>query len=133
MQIGTFSRNARYLGILVFLSKNKIQDFKFLINEIQARLLEWRQSGLFWVGRYIMITLLLQQMFMYTVTILKVLMEVSLKLDMICQRFWWRVKVDQQNYFCPKAQESMCKPKIDNRLAFKLFHNLNKALLVKLT
>ena len=72
-------------------------------------------------------------MFIYTMTILKVLMELYLKLDMICQKFWWRVKVDQQHYFGPKAWESMCKPKIDKGKGFKLFHNLNKALLAKLT
>ena len=55
MQMDTFLVDARYLGIPLFLSKNKIQDFKFFVNKIH-KLLQWGQSALSWVGRYTMIT-----------------------------------------------------------------------------
>ena len=61
------------------------------------------------------------------------ILKILLKVDSIYNEFWWRAKVNQQNYYYTKSWDYLCKPKFKGGLGFKTSHNLNKALLAKLT
>ena len=75
----------------------------------------------------------MQQIPIYIMSTLKIPNEIYTKLDSLCKQFWWRVADDQIHYFCLKAWIDMCTSKVNGGLGFKLFKDLNLALLAKLT
>jgi hypothetical protein len=47
--------HASYLGSSLFHSQNRIKDFHFLQDKLEAKLLGWRSKALSWAGRATMI------------------------------------------------------------------------------
>ena len=48
------------------------------------------------------------------------------------RRFWWGVKSDSNRYLALRSWKEICKPKICGGLSFRLFNEINTALLAKL-
>ena len=93
--------NAKYLGIPMFLTKNKTHDFCYLLSEVQRHSQRWRHKTLSWGSKGTLINSVIQSTPIYTMSILRVPVVVYDGLNQLSRRFWWKVSPDKSIHFTP--------------------------------
>ena len=102
---------AKYLGISMSLTRHKVQDFRYIISQVQNRLQGWKSKLLSWGGRATPISSVIEGIPNYTMSILKGPQSICSQLDQLSRRFWWNPIGEKSHYFTPLSWEKLCYPK----------------------
>lgn len=101
--------SAKFLGHPLFFSRNKAQDFNFVINRVAARLEGWQAKLLSHAGRDTFFKSVAQAIPIDTMSTFRLLVAVMDKLDALARRFWWSGDAAKTRCWSLKAWEALCK------------------------
>lgn len=120
-----------YLGALLILSRSPLKDFKFLQDQLEARLMGWRSKCLSWVGRCTLINSVAQTLPTYVMSSFNIPSKICDGLDASTRRFWWKPNDSEGKFLAWKAWDKLCVPKGKGSLGFKKTKGTNRELLAK--
>ncbi|KAK7859096.1 putative ribonuclease h protein, partial [Quercus suber] len=89
LRVNLVQQPSKYLGVHFKLRGNRIADFQFLIDKLQAKLHRWKMKLLSQAGRTTLIAFVLQSLPLYSFSCFKVSDAVCSKMDFIIRAFWW--------------------------------------------
>lgn len=121
-----------YLGNFLIFGKNKERSFGKLKERLSRRLEGWRSQLLSKAEKATLIRSMAQAIPVYTMSTFKVLKGVCGELDRLVRRFWWGAKANSRKGFASKSWRSICKPKREGGLGFRMFEHINLGLFRKL-
>ncbi|KAF3438786.1 hypothetical protein FNV43_RR21551 [Rhamnella rubrinervis] len=121
-----------YLGNALLCGHQRVCDFGKMKEWVQLRLDAWKNCLLSKAGKVVLIKSVIQAVPIYTMSTFKIPITVCKELDKITKRFWWEAKMKSRHYLALKAWKDVCKPKRNGGLGFRLFKEMNLALLAKL-
>jgi hypothetical protein len=81
--------NVNYLGSPLFHSSSRIENFRFLQEKLEARLMGWRSKTLSWAGRVTLIKSVAMALPIYSFSSSDVPTTICDKMDASIHRFWW--------------------------------------------
>ncbi|PON82101.1 hypothetical protein TorRG33x02_220960 [Trema orientale] len=88
MSIPRIHRNAKYLGLSLFHSNHKSQDFNYILEKLQERLTGWKAKVLSRAGRLTLINSVGLAIPLYTMQSVPVPLSVCNKVDALIRKFW---------------------------------------------
>lgn len=133
MGFAEMEHDAIYLGNSFVFSRNKTKEFMKLKEKTIKQLEGWSSQTLLKVRKVAMIKNVVQAIPIYTMFTFKVPKGVCTAMDSAVRSYWWSGKADSKNFTAWKSWTDICKPKEIGGLGFRLFTDMNQALLAKLT
>ncbi|XP_026410329.1 uncharacterized protein LOC113305522 [Papaver somniferum] len=130
LQMKTMGLNEKYLGLPLFLGKNKRESFKPIEEKVQSRLSTWQGKIIDQAGRSTQVQSVLGTMANYQMGFFKMPKHVIEFIDRIQKRYWWRA--DNKKGMSPISWDSVCKPKRLGGMGFKNTVKFNDAILAKM-
>ena len=97
LRVNLVQQPSKYLGVHFKLRVNRIADFQFLIDKLQAKLQGWKMKLLSQAGRITLITFVLQSLPLYSFSCYEVPDVVCSKMDSIIRAFWWVMIMEKGN------------------------------------
>ena len=130
--LNTLPQITTYLGVPLFLSKSKSQDFRYVKERLDSKLSRWKSKNLSWSGRATLIRSMAQAIPTYSMSAILFLKGFCDQLDASVRRFWWSPISKAGSYWTPMSWPSLCSPHKEAGLGFRKFWDFNQALLSKL-
>uniref|UniRef100_A0A2N9HKH4 Reverse transcriptase zinc-binding domain-containing protein n=1 Tax=Fagus sylvatica TaxID=28930 RepID=A0A2N9HKH4_FAGSY len=127
-----YSKGVRYLGVPLFLSRNKSKDFAFVKEKLEARTNGWKSKSLSWMGRATLIKSVAQASPVYTMSTCKLSKKLCNELDGVVRRFWWSPKKLSNKCYTPMAWKDLCLPFEQGGLGFRSYESFNETMIAKL-
>ena len=121
-----------YLGVPLFLSKSKSQDFIFVKERLDNKLSGWKSKNMSWSSRATLMRSMAQAIPAYSMSTILFPKGLCDQLDASVHRFWWSPKSKAGSYWTPMSWSSLCWPQKEGGLGFRKFWDFNQALLPKL-
>jgi hypothetical protein len=122
----------KYLGVPLFLSRNKSMDFAYVKEKLEARTSTWKSKNLSWMGWATLIKSVAQACPMYAMSTSKFPKKLCNDLDAVVRKFWWSPRKEGNKCYSPLAWSELCKPLSFGGLGFQSFENFNEAMIAKL-
>ena len=129
--INILSNNTTYLGVPLFLSRSKNQDFRYIKEKLDSKLSGWKSKNLSWSSRATLIKLVAQAIPAYAMSAIQLPKGLCDQLDVSIRRFWWNPKSKLGSYWTTMSWSSLCWPQKEGGLGFKNLWDFNQALLSK--
>ncbi|XP_026410952.1 uncharacterized protein LOC113306204 [Papaver somniferum] len=130
LQMKPMPLHEKYLGVSLFISKNKTKCFESAITKMQSRLPVWQGKLINQAGRSTQIQSVLNTMRQYQMACLHMPDSTLKQMDSIQRWYWWCHK--RTRVMCFKSWFYVCYPKRDGGLGFKNLRATNEAFLTKL-
>uniref|UniRef100_A0A2N9ET81 Reverse transcriptase domain-containing protein n=2 Tax=Fagus sylvatica TaxID=28930 RepID=A0A2N9ET81_FAGSY len=125
-------QSTKYLGVPLFLSQNRMKDFHYLKERMEAKTCSWKSKALSWMGRATLIKSVALAIPCYTMAVIQLPKKLCEEMDAILRRFWWAPRKEVSHFFAPMAWRKLCTPKSEGGLGFRSFWSLNQTFLAKL-
>uniref|UniRef100_A0A2N9HFT5 Reverse transcriptase domain-containing protein n=1 Tax=Fagus sylvatica TaxID=28930 RepID=A0A2N9HFT5_FAGSY len=122
----------KYLGVPLFLSRNKSMDFAYVKEKLEARTSTWKSKNLSWMGRATLIKSVAQACPIYAMSTCIFPKKLCNNLDAIVRKFWWSPRKEGSKCYSPLACSELCKPLSSGGLGFRSFESFNEAMISKL-
>ena len=97
LKVNLVQQPSKYLGVHFKLRGNRIADFQFLIDKLQAKLQGWKMKLLSQAGRTTLFAFVLQSLPLYSFACFKVPDAICSKMDSIIRAFWWVMIMENGN------------------------------------
>ena len=117
--INILSYNTTYLGVPLFLSRSRNQDFRYIKEKMDSKLSGWKSKNLSWSSRATFIKLVAQAIPAYTMSAIQLPKGLRDQLDASIRRFWWNPKSKLGSYWTPMSWISICWPPKEGGLGFR--------------
>ncbi|CAM8991132.1 unnamed protein product [Rhodiola kirilowii] len=122
--------HSKYLGLPLAFSHNKVELFKYIIQNTWKRIMGWKELQLSAAGKEVMLKSVLQALPIYAMMCYKLPTAVCKRLSGLMRKFWWSNDVDNRAiHWTNQTQLSM--PKNQGGLNFRDLALFNDALLAK--
>ena len=125
-------QSTTYVGVPLFLSKNRSNDLKLVKERLESKLSSWKGRNLSWAGRATLIKFMAQSIPTYTMATLQFPRKLCDQLDSVIRRFWWNPKTEPGHFWTPIAWSALCRSQKDGSLGFRNSWDFNQAMLSKL-
>uniref|UniRef100_A0A2N9ID60 Reverse transcriptase domain-containing protein n=1 Tax=Fagus sylvatica TaxID=28930 RepID=A0A2N9ID60_FAGSY len=122
----------KYLGVPLFLSRNKSMDFAYVKEKLEARTSTWKSKNLSWMGRATLIKSVAQACPIYAMSTCIFPKKLCNNLDAIVRKFWWSPRKEGSKCYSPLACSELCRPLSSGGLGFRSFESFNEAMISKL-
>uniref|UniRef100_A0A2N9IMG3 CCHC-type domain-containing protein n=1 Tax=Fagus sylvatica TaxID=28930 RepID=A0A2N9IMG3_FAGSY len=126
------ANRVKYLGVPLFLSRNKSADFAYMKDKLEARTNSWKSKNLSWMGQATLIKSVAQACPIYAMSTCKFPKKLCNDLNGVIQKFWWNPRKEGSRSFTPLAWNELCKPLSAGGLGFRSFESFNEAMIAKL-
>lgn len=116
--LNAFPQSTSYLGVPLYLSKNRSHDLKFVKDKLENKHSGWNSKNLSWVGSATLIKSVAQSIPTYTMVSLQFPKNLCDQLDAVVHRFWWNPKMESGSFWTPKAWSTLCRPLKEGGIGF---------------
>ncbi|KAL9690018.1 hypothetical protein QQ045_010411 [Rhodiola kirilowii] len=123
-------RHTKYLGLPIVFSHNKVELFKYLIENMWKRIMGWKELQHSIAGKEILVKSVLQAMPIYAMMCFKLPVTICKRLAGIIKKFWWSGEKESRSIYWAN-QFKLCMPKNQGDLDFRDLTMFNDALLAK--
>ncbi|KAL9683373.1 hypothetical protein QQ045_015194 [Rhodiola kirilowii] len=123
-------RHTKYLGLPIVFSHNKVELFKYLIENTWKRVMGWKELQLSVAGKEIMVKSILQALPLYAMMCFKLPDTICRRLAGIIRKFWWSGDKEGRTIHWTN-QSKLCMLKDKGGLNFRDISTFNEALLAK--
>lgn len=124
-------KNSIYLGNNLVFGSNCSKDFRHLKDKIQSKNGVWQRNLLSRAGKATFIKAVVQAVPTYSMSTFRVFKGVCRTMDAMVRNFWWGAR-DDTRFLALKSCKNIYQPREFGGLGFRLFKNINTALLSKL-
>lgn len=125
-------RDCKYLGLPLFLGRDKSQHFDMLKGRVVSKLLGWKCNTLSQSSRTTLIKSVATALPQYYMQTLKLPSGWCKTVDRLLKDFWWGFPAHKSHNYTPKAWTVICQPKIHGGLRIRKMEYVNSTFLQKL-
>ncbi|XP_065629740.1 uncharacterized protein LOC136067578 [Quercus suber] len=111
--LNILSNNTTYLGVPLFLSRSRNQDFRYIKERLDCKLSGWKSKNLSWSRRATLIKSVAQAIPVYAMSAIQFPKGLCEQLDASTRRFWWNPKSKSGSYWSPVSWSTLCWPRKD--------------------
>lgn len=108
--LNILSNNTTYLGVPLFLSRSRNQDFRYIKERLDSKLSGWKSKNLSWSRRARLIKSVAQAIPAFTMSAIQLPKGLCEQLDASTRRFWWNPKSKSGSYWTPVSWTTLCWP-----------------------
>jgi hypothetical protein len=123
---------AKHLGLPLLIGKSKAAAFSDILENVQRKIDGWRFKTLSQVGKIILVKVVASAIPSYTMSSFLLTDSLCHKLDTTFKNFWWGFPKDKSRNLSLKSWHSLCLPKDQGGLGFRLMKDVNISLISKL-
>ncbi|KAL8101226.1 hypothetical protein AgCh_033196 [Apium graveolens] len=121
---------SRYLGILMQLRKNKVEDFNFLVRKVDQKLQNWNNQIISRSGKAILLKIAAQFVPNFWMQLFSIPNTICDKIENRMNAFWWG-KCGTNGGTKYISWDKVCTIKEEGGLGFKKLKDFNMAMLAK--
>lgn len=129
-KVQIWSSPGMYLGIPATWGRAKSQSLNWIMERVQDKVAEWKESLLNQAGKEILVKAVIQAIPTYAMTILKFPMSFCKKLNALVGNFWWSRNHNKRGVHWRKWEE-ITKSKAEGGMGFRDFPLQNLAHISK--
>jgi hypothetical protein len=123
---------ARHLGLPLLFGKSKTATFSDILDKVQAKIEGWRSKTLSQAGKTVLVKVVASAIPSYAMSTFLLPDGLCHQLDRAFRNFWWGFPKDKARNLSLKSWESLCLPKDQGGLGFRLMKEVNLSLISKL-
>ncbi|KAB1228237.1 hypothetical protein CJ030_MR7G005007 [Morella rubra] len=123
---------AKHLGLPLLFPRSKRLAMADLKDRLLDKLSGWRAKLLSQAGRGILIRSVATPLLAYPMSFFEMPKSWSLEVDKSLKKFWWAHSPEKSHNLSLKSWSSMCRPKFEGGLGFRISSDFNISLLTKL-
>ncbi|GLT60898.1 hypothetical protein SLA2020_336390 [Shorea laevis] len=132
LSLQQISPKAKYLGLPLFVNKNKKRAFEDIKASILNRINGWKAKLLSQAARTTLIKSVANATPVYTMSAFFLPKAIWLDIDSSLRKFWWGYPQEKKHCLSLMGWKNICKPICLGGLGLRQMEFLNKALLAKL-
>jgi hypothetical protein len=123
---------ARHLSLPLLFGKSKTATFSNILDKVQAKIEGWRSKTLSQAGKTVLVKVVASAIPSYAMSTFLLPDGLCHQLDRAFINFWWGFPKDKARNLSLKSWESLCLPKDQGGLGFRLMKEVNLSLISKL-
>jgi hypothetical protein len=128
----TTPATTKHLGLPILLGKSKKAAFNDILDKIHGKIEGWRSKTLSQAGKYILLKVVVFAIPSYAMSYFLLPAGFCNTLDRAFKNFWWGFPKDKARNLSLKSWPSLCLPKDQGGLGFRLMNDVNLSLISKL-
>jgi hypothetical protein len=128
----TTPATAKHLGLPILIGKSKKAAFNDILDKIHGKIEGWRSKTLSQAGKYILLKVVVFTIPSYAMSYFLLPAGFCNTLDRAFKNFWWGFPKDKARNLSLKSWPSLCLPKDQGGLGFRLMNDVNLSLISKL-
>lgn len=130
LQIHNSGGCGKYLGLPERLSRSKVEDFQFVVEQVKSQINPWYNQFLFPAGKEVMIKSILQAKPVFSMNCFLLPKTICDEINSLLSEFWWG-RNDGHRKISWVSWNKLCLPKKEGGMRFRDLYEFNKALLGK--
>ena len=130
LSINKNMENDKYLGLPIFVGRNKQRVFRTIKEQMRARINGWNGRLLSQTGRVVLLQSVIQSIPIYIMSCFLLPKSFVHEINMLMADFWWGDNNGKRKIHW-RAWDSLCISKLDGGLGFRDFESFNLALIAK--
>jgi exonuclease III len=123
---------ARHLGLPLLFGKSKVVAFSDILEKAQGKIAGWRSKTLSQAGKTVLVKVVASAIPSYAMSTFLLPDAFCHKLDIAFKNFWWGFPTNKARNLSLKSWSSLCLPKDQGGLGFRLMKDVNLSLVSKL-
>lgn len=120
----------KYLGLSVYIGKNKARAFNYIKEKVWKIIHGWKEKLLSKAGKEVLIKVVAQAIPVYAMAYFDLTKSFCEELSAIIGRYWWS-QMDKTNNIHWVSWDIISKPKVEGGLGFRNLHYFNLAMLAR--
>ncbi|XP_059451038.1 uncharacterized protein LOC132181824 [Corylus avellana] len=132
LKLAPIPARAKYLGIPLFISRNKKDSFSELKDRIFAKVTGWKARLLSQAARTTLLKSVLNAIPTYFMSLFLIPKSLCSEIDSVLRKFWWGFPQDKRHNLSFLSWDSICQPKSLGGLGISSMKFLNSSLLARL-
>jgi hypothetical protein len=124
--------STKHLGLPMLFGKSKYDSFVDVLDKVKVKIEGWRSKTLSQAGKSVLIKVVASTIPSYTMSTFLLSDKFCHKLDIAFKNFWWGFPKDKTRNLTLKSWASLCLPKDQSGLGFRLMKDINLSLIAKL-
>jgi hypothetical protein len=123
---------ARHLGLLLLIGHSKSATFSDILDKVQGKIEGWRSKTLSQASKTVLVKVVTSTIPSYAMSSFLLPEGFCRTLDKAFKNFWWGFPKDKSRNLSLKSWRSLCLPKDQGGLGFRLMRDVNLSLISKL-
>jgi len=124
--------SARHLGLPLLIGPSKSTAFSDILEKVQGKIEGWRSKTLSQAGKTVLVKVVASTIPSYAMSSFLLPEGFCRALDKAFKNFWWGFPKDKSRNLSLKSWRSLCLPKDQGGLGFRLLRDVNLSLISKL-
>jgi hypothetical protein len=124
--------SAKHMGLPLLIGQSKYVAFFDILDKVQGKIEGWHSKSLSQAGKTIMVKVVASDIPSYAMSSFLLLDGFCRTLDKAFKNFWWGFPKDKSRNLSLKSWRSLCLPKDQGGLGFRLMKDVNLSLISKL-
>jgi hypothetical protein len=120
------------MGLPLLIGKSKSAGFSDILEKVQGKIEGWRSKTLSQAGKTILVKVVVPAIPSYAMSSFLLPDGLCHALDKAFKNFWWGFPKDKSRNLSLKSWRSLCLPKVQGGLGFRLMKDVNLSLIAKL-
>jgi hypothetical protein len=124
--------SAKHLGLPMFFGRSKQYLFLDILQKVKGKIEGWRSKTLSQAGKSVLLKVIASSIPSYAMSSFMFPDILCNRLDAAFRNFWWGFSVNKAHNLSLKSWKSICLPKDQGGLGFRLMKDINVSLIAKL-